>query len=325
MRAGWLVVAMAALGCRSAEQGSLRIDPALAALVSGDAVLLAGARMDALRATPIYKARVVGKPQPLLDAVADRLGVDLRRDVAELLIASDGKHALVMARGKFAPGNVEAKLVRKGARRTTYRGHALIGDERAVAAFFDAGIVVAGAPPAVQALIDRRNRGVRAASPLLDKVKAIPAGNQLWAVTSDASALAAELPATGNWAAVRKIVEMLGASTLAADLGSGLALRASGECRSEADARTLSDALRGLIGLARLTNPDDQPELLRAYDGIRVAQERQTVRLTAEIAQPLLDKLIARLEQSGLPGTPRSEPPRETPRRRAPQPATPGK
>lgn len=309
MRMLWLVLALAALGCRSAEQTALRVDPALAALVSSDVVLLAGVKMDALRATPVYKTWVSGMAQPFLDSLADRLGLDPRKDLWELLIASDGKQTLIMARGKFGPMGMEPKIGRQGAQRTPYKGYTLIGDERSALVFMNSSTAAAGPAPALRTLIDRRNRGGSPSS-LLGRVRTLPAGNQIWAVTSSAAAFAHEVPASGNWAGLRKIVEMLGASTAVADLRSGLKLAATGLCRNEKDARTLSDALRGLIGLARLTNPDNQPELLRAYDGIRVEQNRQTVSFTAEIPQELLDLLIARFRQGGLPGATRRQPAR---------------
>lgn len=298
MRACWLAVLAISVGCRSAERTTLYVDPALAALVSSDAVLVAGVRMESLRATPAYKRWIAGKPLPQLDDLAGRLGVDPRKDLWELLISSDGKQTLTLARGKFGGLGLEPRF--EGARRTPYKGYTLIGEERAALVFMNATTVAAGPAPALRALIDRRGRSSRL-SPLVEKARTLPAATQLWLVSSDARALAAELPATGNAAPLAKILAMLDAATLAADLRSGIRLEASGLCRTETDARTVHDALRGLIGLARLTTPDDAPELLRAYDGFTVRQDQRAVQLRAEISQDLLDKLIARFQQGGLP------------------------
>jgi hypothetical protein len=55
-------------------------------------------------------------------------------------------------------------------------------------------------------------------------------------------------------------------------------------------ARQIHDALRGLIGIGRLSTPDNQRELLRFFDAIQVSQEDRTVRVRASIP---LDLLIA--------------------------------
>ncbi|MCS7316134.1 MAG: hypothetical protein RMI94_13690, partial [Bryobacterales bacterium] len=66
---------------------------------------------------------------------------------------------------------------------------------------------------------------------------------------------------------------------------------------------------RGLIGLARLTTPDNAPELLRAWDGVSVRAEQRAIEIRAQIPADLLDQLIARFERGelapaipGLPG-----------------------
>jgi hypothetical protein len=91
-----LLVALA--GCRPKPAPIVLVDPALAILVPPDAVLLAGVRMKQLRES----------------------GIDPRKDVWELLITSDGKDTVVMARGKFSELGMEPKLEREGVRRFAY-------------------------------------------------------------------------------------------------------------------------------------------------------------------------------------------------------------
>lgn len=295
MRAWVLALALTAVGCRSAERGALRVDPTLAAMVSSDTVVLAGARMDALRATPLYRKFVAARPQPMLDRLSARLGLDPRKDLGELLVASDGKATVALARGKFA--TAETRL--GDARRLSYKGHTLIGDERAALLFLNASTVAAGPAPALRALIDRRNRN-RRPSPLLARAASLPAGVQLWMVASQTAPLAEALPSSGNLAVLAKILAMLESCIVAVDLRSGLHLNADCLSRNENDARTLSDALRGLVGLARLSTPDDAPELLRAYDRVKVEQTQRTIRLKAEIPEDLLEALAAHLEKGRL-------------------------
>ena len=84
-----------ASGCGSRRAPSIRIDPALATLVPSGTVLLAGARLDALRATPLYRKFAADALGPVL------AGVDLK-DVWELLAVSNGRETAVLARGRFS-------------------------------------------------------------------------------------------------------------------------------------------------------------------------------------------------------------------------------
>ncbi len=284
-----LLVNLAALGCGSADSGPVRVDPALAALAPPDAVFLGGVRMEALRATPLYKKWVENKPQPFLDDFARETGLDPRRDVTELLLASDGKQTLTMARGKFAPLRFE----RNGARRMPYKSYTLIGNEDTAVVLMNSTTAVAGAAPAIRALIDRRGR---ATAPLLARVKEIPPGSQIWFVSAGTAGLADQLPGSGLLANLPRILTMLETLTLSADLRSGATLTAGGVCRTEQDARSLADAIRGLLGLARLGTPNRQPELLRLYEIIQVTNEQRAVRLQAQIPEELLGALLARFD-----------------------------
>ena len=276
LRCGLALMCLAALGCSSAQTGAVRVDGALAALVPADTVTLAGVRLDALRATPIYQKWIAGKPLLMADEFAKETGLDLRKDVSELLVASNGKDTVALARGKFSPAALDPKLA-------------------GTVAFINSTTAVAGPPAVVRAVVDRRNpSGVPAA--LLAKVRTISAQNQIWAVSLGGfSQIASAVPPAGPMASLGKILSMLEDLTLAADLRSGVNAAVTGLCKTEQDARSLSDALRGLIGLGRLSTPNDEPEMLRLYDGIQVEQQQRTVRVRAQIPQDLLDKAIGKV------------------------------
>ena len=76
------------------------------------------------------------------------------------------------------------------------------------------------------------------------------------------------------------------------DLRSGISASAKGECRTEQDAKNLSDAARGIVGMGRLSVPENQPEMLRLFDGIKVDQQQRSILLNVQIPPDLLDRLI---------------------------------
>ena len=59
---------------------------------------------------------------------------------------------------------------------------------------------------------------------------------------------------------------------------------ATGVTPTTQDAQQVHDALEGFIGLGRMMAPKNQPELKRVFDGIRVLQEGQRIRI--QVAEP---------------------------------------
>jgi hypothetical protein len=90
-----------------------------------------------------------------------------------------------------------------------------------------------------------------------------------------------------------------------ADLRSGLNLKLTAECATDEDARRLNDAVRGLLGFARLQTGEDAREVLRAYDSIRPSFARNTVTITVDLSQDQLEKLGAKLERLAGPSSSR--------------------
>ena len=47
-----------------------------------------------------------------------------------------------------------------------------------------------------------------------------------------------------------------------------------------------------MIGLGRLSVPENQPEMLRLFDGIKVEQKQQSVQVNVNIPADLVDRLL---------------------------------
>ena len=63
----------------------------------------------------------------------------------------------------------------------------------------------------------------------------------------------------------------------------------------------LRDTAKGLIGFGRLSVPENQPEMLKLWDGMTVEQQARSVTVKADIPQNLVDRLVEMLNsaQSG--------------------------
>jgi hypothetical protein len=280
-----LLVSLTILSCRSADTG-------LGAFVPPDTVALAGMRMDQLRNTPTYQKLRLQHRFSELDDLKARTGFDPTRDVNELLVATNGKDAVTIARGQFHPTDM-------GAKKVAYKGYTLHVRGEGAYALIDSSTAVAGTEPAVRAAIDQYKSGARSAtvSALLARGRAIAPQNQIWAVSDSPEAftsLGQTGPGTGagNAANVGKVFGQLERLSFAADLTRGLNAVATGDCKAEQDAKAIGDLLRGVVSLGKLSVPQGQTELLRIYDSVQVDQQQKVVKMVINVPPDLIDKLV---------------------------------
>jgi hypothetical protein len=280
MRLCWICLVVVALGgCGLRRPASVRIDPALATLVPADTVLMAGVRMEALRAAPAY--RKLGSPVALLGET----GIDLN-NVWEILAVSDGRWTAVLARGRFSDTGLEPRAEMPGATRTRYKGYPLTATDNLAVAFVNPSTMVTGRPEAVRAILDQRGESSGPPQALEKQIELIPPGNQLWAVGVGSAELAGAAPAAGNLANLGTALRLVDSFRVAAEVGAGVRVTAVAACRSQEDAQTLAGALRFFATLAGLK-----------ANGVQIVLDRSEVRIDASVPPELVDKLAGRALQ----------------------------
>ncbi len=273
-----LLVCLCSCGPRKAA--SVRIDPALATLVPADTVLLAGVRVQELRATPTWKS--IGA-----DTLAAAFpGVDLR-NAWEVLAVSSGAHTVFLARGKFSTSGMEPEVARPDATRSSYKGYTLIGIGGAALVFLNPTTAVAGQAEGVRWLLDARGSASGPPVPLAAEIAEIPPDTQIWVVGSGAAAALA--PASGNLSNIGTALRLTEHFRFAADLRDGARLDAIALCRSDRDAESLAGALSGFLALARLGNP----KLSNLSDAIHVARTARTVQVNGALPQATVADLLS--------------------------------
>ncbi|MGH9664702.1 MAG: hypothetical protein ACRD9L_09790, partial [Bryobacteraceae bacterium] len=208
--------------------------------------------------------------------------------ISELLYCSDGKRGVLFGRGRFNPADAEAKLAAKHLPLAAYKGYRLMGDERNAVVFFNSKIVLAGSTPVLREILDRGGHGGDPPPWLSSLVGTIPASSQIW-VAFGGRGLALAFPDQGNLGNLNRIARSVETGVVYADLRQGVELAADGTCSTEADARQIHDALKGLIGMGRLTSPGNRPEMLRLYDSFQVEQNQRTLHIRANIPLDLVD------------------------------------
>jgi len=283
------VLCLVFAGCRLVSPPHGPVDPALAVFVPPDTVALLGVQMNLLRQAPLYRKLAQQGRLSMLDGFRAETGIDPDRDVRQLLLAGDGRHALALARGTFKPNPPD------GWHASDYRGCTLWAKENGVAVAFPDNSTAIGGPDAlVRAAIDRRKDG-RPAAPadLLARAAAVPSDIEIWAVVAGWSKVP---PGTlsGNLANLDRVLRSVDGAGLTVTFSAGVNAAATGDCRTAQEAAELTESLRGLAGLARLGVPRDRPELARVFDGMRITQEDRHVKWSLDIPPDLADTLATK-------------------------------
>jgi hypothetical protein len=294
MRPAALVFAFTSIGAIFAQPP---VDNVLERMVPPGSTSLVGGRMDLIKRTDLYRKLVATQSLPQVDEFARDTGFDPRRDVRELLFVETPRGSVLLARGTFHLNGAPLK----GAQRTRHGEYEIVGNGSGGFCVLDSTLAVAGDIPAIEAALDEWKSGTHtAARPLLARVAGVSPQSQLWGVSTGlAGFLADHTPGISSGLDLSKIFRGLEDTAFQADLSAGLRAEVKGTTANEKDAISLRDTVRGIVGFGRLQVPENQPELLRVWDGIIAEQQGRAITIHIDIAQDLLDKLIQMLGSGG--------------------------
>lgn len=288
-----LAAALLLSACRSSRVGPVHIAPALQTLVPSSAVVLSGADLAAIRSTPLFHRFQSGFDPAALDSFTRSTGVDPARDLDESLTWSDGSNLAVLLRGNFSSAALQSRLKSSGARQSSYKNRTLWESPELAVWFPSANTAAAGSPAAVRASIDAQDSSLGIPAALRSQLDALPDNSQVWLVfTGGLDFVIRRAPQGSNLDNVIHMAQGVSAASLGLDLRSGLNLGARIDCKAPDDARRIRDALRGLIGIGRLSTPDSHPEMLKVFDAIEVNRDETHVRVTARLPQDLVDTFL---------------------------------
>ncbi|MBV9155488.1 MAG: hypothetical protein JO097_04455 [Acidobacteriaceae bacterium] len=284
--------------CAKHAATGIAVDSAFRAFIPPDTKVLAGLRADQLKTSPLYKRHQKQLQIPLLDAFAERVGFDPRRDLSDLLVAWNGKQPVFLARGGITQAELEQRLSSFGAQRAAYRKYTLFGTPNESLFFAKKNVAVAGPAEALRHTIDIHEDGSGGVpDELQQRLEALPKYDQVWAVSRQGLPFADVPMRSDIGSALSNIVAFVTGASVGIGLDTGAHLQMEITCISDQGAQRVRDALRGGIGLARLTTKDNEPDMLRLYDSIHVDQDQQLIHVRADLSADLADKLLARLPQ----------------------------
>jgi hypothetical protein len=242
-------------------------------------------------------------------ALYDATGVDVEKDidhiVATMAGTDDNKHPLVIARGRFDNGRIEAAIQQKSdgnVQVEDYKGIRLVsasekdGDSVSLA-FAEPGVLVMGSNSAVKRAIDAKTSGsdVRSNATLMKFVDDVDNGNA-WVVSRFDAITGQSLP--------QEIASQLPPITwfsASGHVNGGVTAMLRAETRDDASAENLREVLRGFMALARLQTTQ-QPQIAELMNTIELGGEGKTVSLGFSISSEMIDA-IAALRGAAKPAT----------------------
>jgi hypothetical protein len=284
-----LTLAAAALlaACSHPPPPGPKIDPALAGMIPADTVLLAGARIEAIKQTPVYQKYLAERDFPTADRFAEQMKIDPRKDLWELLYISNGSRSAVLGRGMFS----DESEPRLPGPRFGYRGFNLVGDDNTAILLISPTSAAIGDTAQLKAMVDARDKSPGPPPALAAAMKNILPDSQLWAAYGG-SRLNLPIPTTGNLANLNNIVQAIQSGSFYLDLRMGVSGVGVGTSSTEKDSQDLEGGLKALMGLGRLSTPHNRPELQRVWDGFRITQQDREVKLYIDQPEELVGQFL---------------------------------
>src|SRR5437764_1966864 len=168
-------------------------DPILLNLVMPDAKVIAGVNVEQAKGTQFgqYVLNQIQTNDTDMQKLITLTGFDPRRDVREVLVASDGapqtKVGLALARGNFDVAKIMAAATTQGKDvvTETYAGVTILEDNKAThgIAFLDSTTVIGGDLASVKGAIDRRSNAQPLPAALLVKINQWSTSQDAWGIS----------------------------------------------------------------------------------------------------------------------------------------------
>jgi len=292
------------------------VDPGLLRLVMPDAKVIAGLQVRETK-NSLFGQYVLAHMQ-VEDAGFKKFisstGFDPRRDVTEILMASNWEQAtpesrwLVAARGTFNLPQIKEAAKANGGAIADFQGVGILTYSQASTpevesgiAFFDSSSAVMGDLASVKAAIQRRQSDAAPTGDLLAKVRDLSAKNDFWFVTTvPISEFAGAMP-NPNLSGAMKGDLLSGIHEASGGIRFGDTVTISGEAvtRSNKDAQALTDVFRFLASLIQLNSQDNKVagQVSTLLDTMDLKTNGNVMTMSLAIPEQQVERLLNTLHQ----------------------------
>lgn len=282
---------------------SMAADSGLLSLAPGNTKVVMGLHVDRSVNSPFgqFLMKQMQKDDSDFQKFVTATGFDPRRDLTEVITvtSADQKgHGLVLARGTFDLGKIQAAATQQGAAFTNYKDVQVItgksGNDGWIA-FLDSRTALVGDSGSVKAAIDRRGGASALDFKLSSKVQDVSNRYDAWMVsTAPMSNFAGKMPDPQmNGALKGDMIQGIEMASGGIQFGSNIQIAGEAVTRSDKDASALVDVVKFLAGMVQLNR--DKPEvsnLASILDSLTLKSSGNTMSLSLTVPEPQLEQLI---------------------------------
>jgi hypothetical protein len=284
-------------------------DPQLLNLVMPDAKVLAGVNVEQAKGTQFgqYVLNQLQTHDAQMQQLVTMTGFDPRRDVRELLVASDGtpgsKTGLALARGTFDTAKIMAAASLAGVVTEVYSGITILEEPRkqeAGIAFLDGTTVVAGDIANVKGAIDRSKTAQSLPAAVAVKVNQWSTSQDAWGVTTvpPASLAPATKPGTLN-GPIANAGQNVESAAGGVKFGAQVVFSGEAQCDTAQNATTLGDVVKLLVNLAQMQAGQD-PTAAALIKSVSVTASGNVVKISASLPQDVFQQMLQPHKQMGM-------------------------
>jgi hypothetical protein len=133
---------------------------------------------------------------------------------------------------------------------------------------------------------------------LEERLKVIAKSAQIWEVSRGGIPLATFPMRSDIQSILANFAGAISETSVGLSFDSGTHFQADFTCVSPAGAQRVHDALRGLVGLARLSANSSDLDMLRLWDAVHVDQDQALVHVRADLSADLTEKFLTYLPKA---------------------------
>ena len=284
-------------------------DPQLLNLVMPDAKVLAGVNVEQAKGTQFgqYVLNQLQTHDAQMQQLVALTGFDPRRDVSELLVASDGvagsKTGLALARGNFDIAKITAAATVAGAATEVYNGFTILEDPKnkeAGIVFLDATKVAAGDVASVKGAIDRLKTPQPLPVAVTDKVNQWSLSQDAWGITTvppDSLVPAGQ----GTQNPMFNVGKSVQAAAGGVKFGALVVFSGEAQCDTAENAKTLGDMIQLLINMAQMQANLD-PTAAALIKSVTVTASGNLMKIQASLPEDVFQQLLQSHKKPGTNG-----------------------
>ena len=284
-------------------------DPQLLNLVMPDAKVLAGVNVEQAKGTQFgqYVLNQLQTHDAQMQQLVALTSFDPRRDVSELLVASDGvagsKTGLALARGNFDIAKITAAATVAGAATEVYNGFTILEDPKnkeAGIVFLDATKVAAGDIAGVKGAIDRLKTPQPLPAAVTVKVNQWSLSQDAWGITTvppDSLVPAGQ----GTQNPMFNVGKSVQAAAGGVKFGALVVFSGEAQCDTAENAKTLGDMIQLLINMAQMQANLD-PTAAALIKSVTVTASDNLMKIQASLPEDVFQQLLQSHKKPGTNG-----------------------